>query len=381
MDADGLERLIARLREMGHEVIGPTVRDHAIVLEPLQDASQLPIGWTEATGPGRYRLERRGDRARFGFNVGPMSWKSWLYPSRLRMWQARRKGIGFELSTDSEPTPRLALLGARACDLAAIRILDRVLIGGVEFKDSDYAARREPALIVAVPCGQGGETCFCRSMGTGPELSGGFDLALTEVLEDDDPYYVVEAGSARGAEALAGLNLKPADAARIEAARQAPERAARQMGRQLQVEGLKELLADSYENPQWERVAQRCLTCANCTMACPTCFCATMEDATDLSGAVAERARTWDSCFTTDFSYVHGGSVRVSPMSRYRQWLTHKLSTWVDQFGVMGCVGCGRCIAWCPVGIDLTEEARAIRELSQNAAAANGAKEQNHERD
>ena len=97
-------------------------------------------------------------------------------------------------------------------------------------------------------------------------------------------------------------------------------------------------------------------------MVCPTCFCTTVEDHSDLAGETAERVRSWDSCFTLDFSYVHGGSVRTETQSRYRQWMTHKLASWIDQFGTSGCVGCGRCITWCPVGIDITEEAAAIRQ-------------------
>ncbi len=93
---------------------------------------------------------------------------------------------------------------------------------------------------------------------------------------------------------------------------------------------------------------------------CPTCFCTDTEDVTDLTGDHAERWRRWDSCFSLDFSFVHGGTIRSSTRSRYRQWLTHKLGTWWAQFGESGCVGCGRCIAWCPVGIDLTEEVAAL---------------------
>jgi Fe-S-cluster-containing hydrogenase component 2 len=129
----------------------------------------------------------------------------------------------------------------------------------------------------------------------------------------------------------------------------------------MDVTGLPELLARNLEHPRWDDVASRCLACANCTMACPTCFCSTVEDTTDLTGDHAERWRSWDSCFTMDFSHVHGGSVRTSTRARYRQWLTHKLSTWHAQFGTSGCVGCGRCITWCPVAIDLTQEVAAIR--------------------
>jgi len=132
------------------------------------------------------------------------------------------------------------------------------------------------------------------------------------------------------------------------------------MGRHLDTEGLKERLDRSYEVPHWDEVAKRCLACGNCTMVCPTCFCATMEDTGDLGNTLTERRRVWDSCFSIEFSYVHGGSVRTSAGARYRQWITHKLAAWHHQFGVSGCVGCGRCITWCPAGIDITAEAAAV---------------------
>jgi Fe-S-cluster-containing hydrogenase component 2 len=159
------------------------------------------------------------------------------------------------------------------------------------------------------------------------------------------------------AEALA---TRPATGEERAAVGAAIARAAGSMGRSLETAGLKESLY-RYEDPHWDEVARRCLTCANCTMVCPTCFCASVEDVSDLAGVETERRRRWDSCFTMEFSYIHGGSVRTSAGARYRQWITHKLATWHDQFGRSGCVGCGRCITWCPVGIDITEEARAIR--------------------
>jgi Fe-S-cluster-containing hydrogenase component 2 len=125
--------------------------------------------------------------------------------------------------------------------------------------------------------------------------------------------------------------------------------------------GIKELLYRNPEHPRWDDVAERCLACTNCTLVCPTCFCGSVEDVTDLVGETAERWRRWDSCFTLDHSFLHGGSVRSSTRARYRQWLTHKLASWIDQFGTSGCIGCGRCITWCPVGIDITEEVAAIR--------------------
>ena len=234
--------------------------------------------------------------------------------------------------------------------------------------DSQYASRREGLFIVAVNCGQAGATCFCASMGTGPRADKGFDLSLTEVLDGGHHYFVVEAGSPEGIEVLAEVPHTIASPEQIDTADHVVTETAAQMGRKLDTLGLKELLYANVDSPQWEQIAQRCLTCGNCTMVCPTCFCTTVEDVTDSDGQTAERVRKWDSCFTLGFSYIHGGSVRISPKSRYRQWMTHKLASWQDQFGTSGCVGCGRCITWCPVGIDITEEASKMRQETSSEA-------------
>jgi sulfhydrogenase subunit beta (sulfur reductase) len=371
IDLEGLDRLLAALGAAGYTVVGPTVRDGAIVYDELRSAADLPVGWTDRQEAATYRLERRADEARFGYNVGPHSWKRFLDPARRRLFRARRTDDGFEVLPEGEPAPRLALIGVRGCELLAIQIQDRVFLGGAHV-DPVYAARRAAAFVVAVNCGQAGATCFCVSMGAGPAAGAGFDLALTELLDEGGHRVLVEVGSARGAEILAGVPAAPAGEADRAAAAAAVDRAARQMGRTLDTTDIKELLYASADHPRWKDVAARCLACANCTMVCPTCFCSTVEDVTDLTGDHAERWRRWDSCFTMDFSYIHGGSVRASGLARYRHWMTHKLASWLDQFGTSGCVGCGRCITWCPVGIDITEEARAIRASPPRSAAPGG---------
>jgi ferredoxin len=355
-----LETLVGALRGRGYRVLGPTTRDGAIVYDELESAAELPIGWTETQEAASYRLERRDDEARFGYAVGPHSWKQFLLPPRIRLWQARRKGDG-ELEIEEEPadeTP-LAFIGVRSCELHAIGIQDRVFLGGT-YVERDYAARRTDNFVVAVNCFEPGGTCFCVSMGTGPKAEAGYDLALTEIL-DGEHRLLVEVGTERGAEVLAALPRRDASEADLAAAESAVRGAAEKMGRQLDATGLRDLLARNLEHPRWDDVAERCLTCGNCTMVCPTCFCLTVEDHTDLSGESAERVRLWDSCYTVDHAYIHGGSIRPTGRSRYRQWLTHKFGTWHDQFGSSGCVGCGRCITWCPVAIDVTEELAAIR--------------------
>ena len=197
----------------------------------------------------------------------------------------------------------------RACELRAIAIHDRVFLAG-PFRDKSYKIRRDHAFIVAVNCGQAGGTCFCVSMDAGPKVEAGFDLALTELIEDDHHLFVMEVGSAAGVDLVKDLPHRPATEEEIAAAERVVDRTKGQMGRTLDTDGLKELLQANPNHPRWDEVAGRCLTCGNCTNVCPTCFCTTVDDTTDLSGATAERVRRWDSCFTLDFSYIHGGSVR-----------------------------------------------------------------------
>jgi sulfhydrogenase subunit beta (sulfur reductase) len=359
IEPDALEELIEALHERGFRVLGPTVREGAIVYDELASAAQLPIGWTDEQSPGRYRLERRDDDARFGYAVGPHSWKQFLLPPRLRLWRARRGKEGLEVEPEPTDDTPLAFFGVRACELQGIAIQDRVLLEG-QFVDRDYAARRKDTFIVAVNCFEPGGTCFCVSMGSGPKAEAGYDLALTEIL-DGSHRFLVEVGTARGSDVLADLPRRSAEDGDRRAAAEAVEGAAQKMGRQLDTTDLRGLLARNLEHERWDDVASRCLTCGNCTMVCPTCFCTSVEDVSDLAGEEAEHVRLWDSCFSLDHSYIHGGSVRLSGRSRYRQWLTHKFGTWHDQFGTSGCIGCGRCISWCPVGIDVTEELTAIR--------------------
>ena len=361
-----LENLIAVLAQRGYEVIGPVLRDGAIVYDRIESAKELPAGWTDEQETGRYRVKRRDDEALFGYAVGPQSWKKYLHPSNLQLWSAERQDKTFRiLNNEIHPPQPRAFLGVRACELAAIKVQDRVLLKD-KYRDPIYQARRKDAFIIAVQCTQAAATCFCASMATGPQVEDGFDLVLTELDASGDHRFLVNAGSPRGAEMLASLRAVPASKEDLQKADAAVGAAANQQVRSIDNTGIKEMLYQNFEHPRWDDVARRCLTCANCTMVCPTCFCTTVEDVSDVTGDHAERWRRWDSCFTLSFSYIHGGNVRSSTKARYRQWMTHKLASWIDQFGTSGCVGCGRCITWCPVGIDITEEARVLRETKSH---------------
>jgi ferredoxin len=358
----GLDDLIGALRDEGYEVIGPVVKSGAIVHGPVTRAADLPVGLTDRQEPGSYRLSPRDDQAVFGFAVGPDSYKEIFYRSEAPLVKLRRKADAVEVVAPQPPRGKVALLGARACEIAAIGKQDRILLEG-PYVDEDYAARRRDAFVVALQCSTAGGTCFCVSMGTGPQATGGFDLAITELLEESHRF-VVEIGTERGGQLAERLSLEPAAAGDVDRADAVVATTASRMGRHLDTRDIRDLLYANLEHPRWDEVASRCLSCTNCTLVCPTCFCADRVETTTLDGtesAESERARRLDSCFSLEHSHVHGGPVHGSVRSRYRQWLTHKLAGWIDQFGSSGCVGCGRCLTWCPVGIDITEEVAAIR--------------------
>ncbi len=361
MDRADFQSLFDRLHSEGYTVIGPTTKDGAIVNGELRQVEDLPVGWTDRQEAGVYRLERRNDQALFGYNLGPHSWKSYIYPSRERLWTGRRSDGSFEIEEEKPPSVRYAFVGVRACELAAMGIQDRVFDSD-PYRDPGYHERRKNALYIAVQCGQAGGNCFCVSMGTGPRVDRENDICLTELLTGSYHRFLIEIGTIRGADILSGLPVRPASAADILEAERIVDHTSSAMKKEMNTEGVHDILLGRPEHPRWHSVAQRCLACTNCTLVCPTCFCSTTEEVPSLEGDKVERWRRWDSCFNLAFTQLIKSHVRKSVDSRYRQWLTHKLASWYDQFGISGCVGCGRCITWCPVGIDITEEVAAIRE-------------------
>lgn len=362
----GLDELIAVLVAQGRRVVGPRLGDGAVVYDRIASTADLPVGIGDRREGGSYRLTQRSDERLFGYSAAPQGWKRVLYPPRQKLFSARRDGQGFTLDAPPSDQP-LAIIGARACELAAIAIQAKVF-GDPSFTDPGYQGRLSSAFIVAVECAEAGDDCFCASMGTGPGVGEGCDLRLVEL---PDQRFLATAHGKAGRAMLKKITTSPAGEADLATARSQADAVCGAMGHVMDAEFAATLI-DHCEHPQWDDVATRCMACGNCTMVCPTCFCTTVEDITDLTGDHAERWRVWDSCFSVEFSHVAGGALRTSGRARYRQWITHKLSTWHGQFGGAGCVGCGRCITWCPVGIDITAEVKAIKNTKREGHHGSG---------
>jgi ferredoxin len=362
-----LQELIDLLKQAGYRTVGPRVADAAIVYDELDSVSQLPLGVLDEQDGGHYRLNHDPSAGYFDYVVGPQSLKNYVFPPRETLQELVRKDGSWQTKPPPDPGPPVAVIGVRSCDLHALKVQDRVFLDG-PYVDPAYKARRDRLFLVAVNCRRAAATCFCHSMHTGPAVRSGYDLALTEL----DDRFAIEIGSEQGGRILSAASWTPSTHDDIARVREVPRKLEREMHqrptdvdgprpRSLDTTDIRDLLLGNLNHARWQQVAERCLSCANCTLVCPTCFCSTVEEVADLTGDHVQRERTWASCFTTEHSHLSSGAVRNSTASRYRQWLTHKLASWIDQFGTSGCVGCGRCITWCPVGIDLTEEVAAIR--------------------
>ena len=374
IDKPQLQTIIEQLQARNYQTLGPRCSAGAIIYDDIASADQLPIGYLDEQDAGKYRVQPADGAGYFDYVVGPHSLKRYLFPPRETLLRCQFDAGRWQMETPSAAVQPLAVLGVRSCDLHALEVQDRVFLTE-PYVDPNYEARRNALFLVAINCRRAAATCFCHSMKTGPAVRAGFDLALTELADR----FVVEVGTDVGGQVVTHCDWSPCTMEEINQARDQPEALRREMlnrqadasppdtgdgrprGRWLDTTEIRDLLLNNLEHDRWEAVGQRCLACGNCTMVCPTCFCSDVEEVSDLLGQHVRRERSWASCFTAEHSYMNSGTVRKATTARYRQWLTHKLASWIDQFGVSGCTGCGRCITWCPVGIDLTEEVAAIR--------------------
>jgi len=284
--------------------------------------------------------------------------RCFIYPSVQQLLTIDRATNTYT-TIDPGPERTQLIFALHPCDMHAITVLDRTFLGA--FRDFYYARLREATCTVVLNCNQACDKGFCSSMRTGPflQIQEGFDVVMTAL----DGHYLLEPGSERGRELLRmAPGLETAGRKHLHEKTRLEQRATESFTKTLEIEGLPELLMKTFEHPVYKEVAdERCLGCSNCVLVCPTCFCYKVVERSDFGPRMVTRSRQWDACQDYGFAEVHSGNFRQPQQARLRQFLTHKLCTWLEQYGCFGCIGCGRCMTWCPTGIDITDMAKEIQ--------------------
>ncbi len=350
-----LSDLLSALSAQGYRLVGPRVQHETLIYGPIGGAEDLPLGYVSEQAAGRFRLVYSGNGQYFDVIPGAQSWKQFLFPPRLSLFEVQRNGNGWQFVEEKSEAPAYAFIGVRACELAAMQVQDKIFIRD-DFVEPEYRSRRERAFVLAVNCLRPAGNCFCAAMGTGPRVGAGYDLCLTEL----DDVFLITIGSELGRGLIAGIQVSAASAFLLGLAAGKLQQAEQATREGPATTDLSEMIESQLDSSHWDDVARRCLGCGNCTAVCPTCFCWDAVDRTELTGNRTGRERVWDSCFNPGYTHTAGGNIRPSIRSRYRQWLSHKFGTWRAQHGTAGCVGCGRCITWCPAEIDVRHELAAL---------------------
>lgn len=357
-----LKQLFALLKQEAFSLIGPVVKDGVISYEEVPVLEELASSVQDKQSPAFYSLKKTNKPYFFSYANGFSSLKKFFFPAQRELFSLKRdKNKRFNIFYPDKPNKKLAFFGIKPCDLAALVVQDKIFMEG-DYQDIYYQNLRKNSFIVVANCTHPSENCFCTSFNTGPAVKNkeSLDISLTEILEADKHYFIAEAFSERAREYFRKLKVPLAKEKDKKMFNKTIEKSARKIKKRVNEEEIKKFFPLSYENYYWREIGKRCLGCGNCTLVCPSCFCSTVLEKSNIGATEAERVKVWDSCFNVEFSYIHPAAVRKNIYSRYRQWLMHKFFNWYKQFKTSGCVGCGRCISWCPVGIDVRDEVNNI---------------------
>lgn len=348
-----LNELIALLSsKYGLDVIGLRYNGGSFSYGKLSSINDAPLYVEDLQGRASYRLIRANAAGSFRHTY--LSPKYFLNPP---LQEVAHVGADFGASAPKERPKPFAIFGIKPCDLHAIRVIDGILLN----KDLYYTMIRGSLRAVVVEeCTRPSGNCFCGSLGTGPQARNGYDLAYAW-LEDG---VVVKAGSALGEELIEELGLEGADAGDVEKYEEYIIRAQQQTKALPELPKLVNALEKSMGNIElWSKLSRRCVGCSNCNMVCPTCFCTEFFDEIGPNGS-ATRFRKWYGCLSYSYGLVARGHFRPELYMRYRHFVLHKFLFYWKQVGLIGCTGCGRCITWCPLGVDIRE---TLREVFENA--------------
>lgn len=282
--------------------------------------------------------------------------KDLFFPQTEDLMRFKTEGKNIECIDIRSEIEDFVVFGVRACDVKSFDILDRVFLS--EPRDSFYAMKREKGIIVSVACTRPAETCFCSTFGINAAEPAG-DVSAWKTA---DSLYL-QANTEKGSKLLDSLGDILEDASDAEVAAQ-KENIAKIMDKL----PLKDVSTDAFgggktkelfDDPAWDELSSACLGCGTCTFVCPTCQCYDIKDFNTGSGVI--RYRCWDSCMYSEFTRMAHGNNRLSQKERFRQRFMHKLVYYPENNdGLFSCVGCGRCLAKCPISMNIVKVMKKI---------------------
>jgi len=339
-------------RELGGaKLFGYRHHNGRIAFSEINNINEIFVALTDIQKPGYYRASS-GYRFRHSFS----SPKVFLLPPEHLILTVSRDYDILESSSSFQELTAI-FFGIKPCDRKAIDILDHILYG----RSPVYTTRRNAVrAIVVEECLEPGETCFCSTVNAGPTISSGFDIAYARLYGD---LLVFRYGSSLGEKILGKVGLQRAQESHVKMYLEMVNRAISMMrGRIPNISEIQKALMEKVSaKPFWEEISSKCVGCGNCNYVCPTCFCTEIEDRVE--NGFSTRVGVWLGCLTYTYGLVAGGHFRQELYTRYRHFILHKFLFYPKQVGDIGCVGCGRCITWCPLGIDLRETLSRIAEV------------------
>ena len=279
--------------------------------------------------------------------------KEFLLPQLEELFRFAKKGNSNEIIDVKEKKRRSLLFGVRPCDGKAVAMLDKVFLENIP--DSYYKSRLENTFVIGMACDTPLQTCFCTSVGGGPFSTEGLDALFVEL---EEKYLIIPV--TKQCEKLF-VHFDNASKEDIKEAEKLKKNAEKRLKPVFEIEGIKEKLDEMFESSIWDEIYQKCIKCGICTYLCPACHCFDVQDET--IGEKGCRVRNWDSCMFPKFTlHASGHNPRPTQKERWRQRIMHKFNYLKENTGLYGCVGCGRCVEYCPVNLDIRKVIRDILE-------------------
>lgn len=332
LSQSGLTQWIEGMLASGRRVLAPVEEEGLTVFRPITNSAELAANYTRSDLP----------------------FKEWLFPPTEVILRYRIENGEPVLEDPEVDAPETVALFLRPCDAAAVAILDKVF--GGDYEDEFYLTRRRRLTIVGLSCTDPLPECFCAAVGLSPTSELGSDVLLTPIGDE----FLVEVLTEKGEQLVQQFERLFADAEGL-TKEQVTADAVAKMKRTEPLPSLMGDYAQMFEHPVWEEVARKCLGCGVCAYTCPTCHCYDIVDEAGLFEGV--RCRNWDCCAFALFTlHASGHNPRPTQAHRYRQRILHKFAYFLQTYGQNMCVGCGRCVVKCPVGMDIYEIARRVGE-------------------